>query len=254
MIDAARNNDKIIHRYQIRYISMAIFLLTFLNANCQDTALNQYGLWVIKNVETLRKTTVNYSGKIMIDLRKTLPSIQLDLRYATKNNFTKKALYPPVKTTYLRKAATDSLAVVQKQLKALGLGLKIFDAYRPYSVTEKMWEPIKDSRYVADPKYGSGHNRGVSVDLTIINLSNQQELDMGTDFDNFSDTAHITFIQLPEEVLQNRLLLKNIMEQHGFIALETEWWHYYLPNAKQFELLDIPFDKLAAKPKQKKRR
>jgi zinc D-Ala-D-Ala dipeptidase len=254
MIDAVRNQYKIVQPYQIRCIYLAIFLLTFLSANCQDTALNQYGLWVIKNVETLRKSTVNNNGKIMIDVKKALPSIQLDLRYGTKNNFTKAALYPSLRTTYLRKAAIDSLVVVQKQLKALGLGLKIFDAYRPYSITEKMWEPIKDSRYVADPKYGSGHNRGVSVDLTIINLSNKQELGMGTGFDNFSDTAHLTFMQLPEEVLQNRLLLKRIMEQHGFIALETEWWHYYLPNAKQFELLDIPFDKLAAKPKQKKRR
>jgi zinc D-Ala-D-Ala dipeptidase len=253
MIDAVRNTYKIVQPYQIRCIYLAIFLLTFLSANCQDTALNEYGLLVIKNVETLRKSTVNNHSKIMVDVKKAIPSIQLDLRYGTKNNFTKAALYPSLRTTYLRKAAIDSLIVVQKKLKALGLGLKIFDAYRPYSVTEKMWEPIKDSRYVADPKYGSGHNRGVSVDLTIINLSNKQELDMGTGFDNFSDTAHLTFIQLPEEVLQNRLLLKSIMEQHGFIALETEWWHYYLPNAKQFELLDIPFDKLAANPKQKKR-
>ena len=91
---------------------------------------------------------------------------------------------------------------------------------------------------------GSGHNRGIAVDLTIINLSTKKEFDMGTGFDNFSDTAHHAFTQLPSAVLQNRQLLKKIMEDHGFKALDTEWWHYYLPNSRQYELLDIPFARL----------
>ena len=124
------------------------------------------------------------------------------------------------------------------------LGLKIFDGYRPYSVTEKMWEPIKDDRYVADPKKGSGHNRGIAVDLTVINLKTKEELPMGTGFDNFSDTAHQTFKALPEQILQNRNLLKDAMEKYGFKSLETEWWHYSLPNAKYFEILDLGFKKL----------
>ena len=88
-----------------------------------------------------------------------------------------------------------------------------------------MWEPIKDERYVADPKKGSGHNRGIAVDLTLINLKTKEELPMGTGFDNFSDTAHQTFTALPEQILQNRNLFKNFMEKYGFKALETEWWH-----------------------------
>ena len=126
----------------------------------------------------------------------------------------------------------------------MGIGLKIFDAYRPYSVTEKMWEPIKDERYVADPKKGSGHNRGIAVDLTLINLKTKVELPMGTGYDNFSDTAHSTFMALPVEILQNRNLLKNIMEKNGFKVLETEWWHYSFTDAKDFELMDISFKKL----------
>ncbi|HMW27534.1 MAG TPA: M15 family metallopeptidase, partial [Ferruginibacter sp.] len=147
-------------------------------------------------------------------------------------------------TTYLRKAAADSLLAVQKELNKNGWGLKIFDAYRPYSVTERMWEPVQDDRYAADPRKGSGHNRGIAVDLTIIDLSTKKEFDMGTGFDNFSDTAHHAFTQLPSAVLQNRQLLKKIMEDHGFKALDTEWWHYYLPNSRQYELLDIPFARL----------
>ncbi len=248
--------NKIIHRFQFTAICTVVFLLTPVVSTAQaataaglDTVLNKYGLWVIHSPALLQKMVATNPVKQMIDLKKTVPGVILDLRYAGTNNFMKQKLYPSITTTYLRKPAADSLAAIQKILNEMGFGLKIFDAYRPYSITEKMWEPVKDDRYAADPKKGSGHNRGAAVDLTLINLKTGKELDMGTGFDNFSDTAHHAFTNLPEDVLQNRLLLKKIMEQHGFKALDTEWWHYYLPNAKEFELLDIDFKKLAGKKK-----
>jgi len=210
----------------------------------QDTILNKYKLWVIKDVKTYKATVRNDPHKQMADVHRFIPTIDLDLRYASTNNFMHKKLYPPITTTYLRVAALIELRKVQKELAEKGLGLKIFDAYRPYYVTEKMWEPIKDERYVADPKKGSGHNRGIAVDLTIINLKTKKELDMGTGFDNFTDSAHHVFKQLPEEVLQNRTLLKNTMEKYGFKALDSEWWHYFLPNVEDFELLDLSFKTL----------
>ena len=176
---------------------------------------------------------------------KRIPSLVFNLRYTGVDNFMKEKLYPPLHTTWLRKTAADSLSSVQKELNQEGLGLKIFDAYRPYAVTQRMWQMVKDDRYAADPKYGSGHNRGIAVDLTVINLRTRKELDMGTGFDNFSDTAHHHFMGLPEEILQNRLLLRSIMERHGFKALETEWWHYSLPDAKKYELLNLSFKDLA---------
>jgi zinc D-Ala-D-Ala dipeptidase len=248
--------NKIIHRFQFTAICTVVFLLTPVVSTAQpataarlDTVLNKYGLWVIHSPALLQKMVAINPVKQMIDLKKTVPGVILDLRYAGTNNFMKQKLYPSITTTYLRKPAADSLAAIQKILNEMGFGLKIFDAYRPYSITEKMWEPVKDDRYAADPKKGSGHNRGAAVDLTLINLKTGKELDMGTGFDNFSDTAHHAFTNLPEDVLQNRLLLKKIMEQHGFKALDTEWWHYYLPNAKEFELMDIDFKKLAGKKK-----
>jgi zinc D-Ala-D-Ala dipeptidase len=244
--------NKIIHRLEFLAVCTAVFLLTSVTAEGQlarkvkmDTVLNKYGLWVIQSANQLQKMAIKNPAKQMVDVKKTIPAISLDLRYAGTNNFTQQRLYPPVTTTYLRKPAADSLAIIQQHLNTMGFSLKIFDAYRPYSVTEKMWEPVKDDRYAADPKFGSGHNRGVAVDLTIINTATGEELNMGTGFDNFSDTAHHTFTNLPEAVLQNRLLLKKIMELHGFKALDTEWWHYYLFNVKDFELLDIDFKKLA---------
>ena len=212
-----------------------------MQADAQDSRLNKYGLKVINTAEAFQETVRNDPTKAMTDLRKKIPGLALDLRYATKNNFMHLKLYPRVSTTYLRKQAADSLAVVQKELNESGWGLKIFDAYRPYGVTERMWEPIKDDRYVADPKKGSNHNRAVAVDLTIIHLKTRAELDMGTGFDNFSDTAHHAFTGLSSTILQNRQLLKNMMERHGFKAFDTEWWHYSLPNASDFELLDLDF-------------
>ena len=244
--------NKITHRFQLTAIYSLVFLLTSLSTPAQNIPPNKYGLVVIGNVKQLQKTVFINGDKQMIDIKDHIGGLVLDLRYAGTNNFMKQQLYPAVTTTYLRRPAADSLAVIQKKLNESGLGLKIFDAYRPYAVTEKMWEPVQDDRYAADPKKGSGHNRGVAVDLTIINLTTKEELDMGTGFDNFSDTAHHAFNNLPEEILQNRLLLKTVMEQHGFKALDTEWWHYSLPNAKDFELLNIPFGNFTIKEKKKK--
>ena len=231
----------------MQVIFIVVFFLTSVITVAQDTVLNKYGLWVIHSLPEYKRTVIKNPVKQMVDLKQRMPNIVLDLRYAGSNNFMKEKLYPVITTTYLRKAATDSLFKIQKQLKEMGLGLKIFDAYRPYSVTEKMWLPVQDDRYAADPKKGSGHNRGVAVDLTLIYSATGEALNMGTDFDNFTDTAHHAFTNLPEDILQNRLLLKKIMEQHGFKALDTEWWHYSLPNAKDFELLDIDFKKLESK-------
>jgi zinc D-Ala-D-Ala dipeptidase len=185
------------------------------------------------------------SAKKMVELKKMIPGIVYDLRYATLNNFMKRLMYPAgTTTTFLRLPAARALQQVQMELGAKGLGLKIYDAYRPYRVTVKFWELVKDERYVANPAKGSGHNRGVAVDLTIINLETGKELNMGTGFDNFSDTAHHTFSRLPEDVLQNRLLLKSTMEKFGFKAYTEEWWHYAIPDAAKYEILDLEFRKL----------
>jgi D-alanyl-D-alanine dipeptidase len=205
---------------------------------------NRYGLNVIQTKSAYNITVVKKPGKAMVDVRKKIKKIAFELRYADSNNFTHQQLYPAVTTTYLRKDAAQVLAAVQRELSTKNLGLKIFDAYRPYSVTEQMWELVEDDRYAADPAKGSGHNRGIAVDLTIINLKTKQELNMGTGFDNFTDSAHHDFKALPAAILQNRLMLKTLMEKHGFSALATEWWHYSLPNAKDYELLDLSFSEL----------
>lgn len=213
--------NKIIIRLQKLHAMLLVFLCTQCTAYGQDTVLNKYGLWVINNWDDLQKTVLHNPKKQMIDLKKYTPNLVLDLKYASTANFMKTSLYPPLKTTYLRKEAADALKKVQQELNKQGLGLKIFDAYRPYSVTEKMWEPVQDDRYAADPKKGSGHNRGVAVDVTIILLRTKEEIDMGTSFDNFSDSAHHDFFPISDTVNLWRSTLKRIMETNGFKALDT---------------------------------
>lgn len=234
--------NKVINSWYIGTPLMLILTSAFLAVHAQDSTLNRPGLLVISNPSVYRSTVRKDEGKEMVDLSKYVPGVVYDLRYASEDNFMKKKLYPELASTFMRKPAAVALAAVQKQLNRQGLRLKIFDAYRPYSITELMWEVVPDDRYAADPKKGSGHNRGTAVDLTVIDLYTKEPLDMGTDFDNFTDTAHQDFTTLPKEVLQNRVLLRSVMEKNGFRALETEWWHYSLDNDGSYELLDIPFE------------
>lgn len=238
----------IIYKIQKRFIPTLIvtgLIFTNFPAFCQPEKANKYGLLIVEDRQALKNAIAADSSMTMVDIKKIIPGIQLELKYCSTANFMKQRLYPPgLSTTYLRLPAAVALKKVQAALQIKGLGLKIWDAYRPYSVTEKMWEPVKDDRYAADPKFGSGHNRGIAVDLTIIDIYSRKELDMGTHFDHFSDTAHSDFKNLPATVLQNRALLRNLMEENGFKVLDTEWWHFYLPDSKKYALLNLSFKQL----------
>lgn len=233
---------KIVKRLHIAIAPILFFYLLVLPACAQPLKTSNYGVQYIDSEKTYKKIVTQNSDKQMTELKTMIPGVVYDLRYASTNNFVHQPLYPiGTNVSFLRLPAAKALLQVQQELSQKGLGLKIFDAYRPYSVTVKFWELIKDERYVANPAKGSGHNRGLAVDLTIIDLKTGNELEMGTDFDNFTDTAHHSFTKLNATVLQNRKLLKDVMLKHGFNLLETEWWHYYWPNNKEYEVLDLSF-------------
>ena len=174
----------------------------------------------------------------LVDVRAVDSTIALDIRYATANNFTHRVLYP-VARCMLRRVAAESLSAAQRELKALGFGLKIFDAYRPLSIQKKLWAAVPDDRYVANPSKGSRHNRGAAVDLTLID-SRGHELAMPTPFDDFTDRAHCDFMNLPENVLRNRALLERVMTNHGFLIMRTEWWHFDFQHWGRYGIMDVP--------------
>ena len=179
------------------------------------------------------------------EIIKVIPSIKLDIKYATKENFSGIAVYSQGKA-FARKPVVSALGKVQFELSKKGLGLKIFDAYRPYSVTVKFWKitPVGKKDFVANPKTGSRHNRGCAVDLTLIDLKTGKELEMPTPYDSFSKEASPTYDDIPTLQKQNRNLLIAVMESNGFKVIRNEWWHFDFKGWESFPLMDIPFQRL----------
>lgn len=152
-----------------------------------------------------------------------------DMRYATENNFLKSKVYDCAEC-YTRVKTAKALLAANEEFIKNGSRIKFYDCYRPNAVQYKMWEIVPNPQYVANPVKGSIHNKGGAVDITLVSLEGE-ELDMGTDFDYFGKRAYHDNLDLPEQVLRNRKLLKSTMEKHGFWSIRTEWWHYNLSAA-----------------------
>ena len=151
--------------------------------------------------------------------------IIVDMKYATTDNFVKEKMYNCGRC-FLRPEVAEALLAAQEILKEKDLGLKVYDCYRPRPVQKLLWQKVPNASYVTPPSKGSMHNRGTAVDLTLVDAEGKA-LDMGTIFDFFGKRAHHDYTNLPENVLNNRKLLKKTMKKVGFLPIRTEWWHYY---------------------------
>ncbi|HSI13129.1 MAG TPA: M15 family metallopeptidase [Chthoniobacter sp.] len=179
----------------------------------------------------------------LIDLDSLGASFRFDLRYATPDNFVHATLYPVAKA-YLHRDAAKALVEVQHELAAQGLGLKIFDAYRPLSVQQRMWDLIHDERYVSNPAINAGrHTRGTAVDLTLVDREGK-DLPMPTPFDDFTERAHRNAAGIPADAAHNAKMLEDAMVKHGFLPYPFEWWHFDHRDWKKHPPLDIPLDRL----------
>ncbi len=187
----------------------------------------------------------------LVEIIRLDPTIVLDIRYATANNFAGQQVYPSCRC-FLRRAAAERLCMIQRELREQGIGLKVFDGYRPFSVQEIFWSIFPVLGYVAQPiraadgsmVSGSKHNRGAAVDLTLIDLTTGQELEMPSGYDDLSKKAHRNYAAMTPVAAQNCRLLENVMAKYGFEPLPTEWWHFDLAGWRAFELLDVPFDEI----------
>ena len=184
--------------------------------------------------------------KRLLELIKLDPAIRLDMRYATSNNFTGRVLYDEARAFLTAPAA---LAVVRasKMAQSDGFGLTIYDAYRPWRITKKLWDatPVGPKKeYVANPKRGSKHNRGCAVDLTLYDLQTGQLVEMPTEFDDFSEKAHRDYMGASAAAIANRARLARYLEAEGFVGLSNEWWHFDFTGWEQFPVMDIPFNKI----------
>ena len=160
----------------------------------------------------------------LVELTSLISDMHLDLRYATADNFMKRIMYPSARAFLVREAA-DALRAASDEFRAAGLGIVVWDAYRPFSVTRQFWDQTrKDLRvFVADPAKGSVHNRGCAVDMTLRELSSGQYLAMPTDFDEFTHRAFMEFVPDDPQVSAHRELLVRIMSHNGFDVNPREW-------------------------------
>jgi D-alanyl-D-alanine dipeptidase len=181
-------------------------------------------------------------ARTLVNVQSVDRTIRTEVRYATRNNFTG-AVLPGYERplALLRPSAAEALARVQARLRPRGLGLKVFDAYRPVRATLGMvdWAERTGSQWVIQQGYvarQSGHNVGRTVDLTLVNLRGGRELDMGTAYDTFSEAAHTANASGP--VAENRRILVEAMAAEGFQNYDKEWWHFSIPGPR--EPLDVP--------------
>lgn len=168
----------------------------------------------------------------------------LDLRYASKNNFTGNVLYD-ADIGVLRKETFGKLLKAHEEFKSLGYKIKILDAYRPFYIQKMLWDILPNSNYIANPyTNGSNHNRACAVDVTLTDL-NGNELDMPTEFDEFSNKAHRDYIGASNEQIKNAEFLKDIMVKHGFTPIYTEWWHFDDEAFINYPILNIGLSEYA---------
>ncbi len=174
----------------------------------------------------------------LVELSKVNNHIRTDASFRSKKSTASRC--------YVRKTVATHLDLVQRELETLGLSLKVMDAYRPLSEQKRIWKKHPDSRYVANPKHGSRHNRGAAVDVRLVRLRDGKELSMPTT--TFSRACHRNYEGMQsEEMKKNCKLLELVMEKHGFIPLPTEWWHFDYKEWASYSVLDIAINDLAAR-------
>jgi D-alanyl-D-alanine dipeptidase len=163
----------------------------------------------------------------LVEVIRLDPTLQLDVRYASANNFLRAAIYPEARV-FLQRPAAEAVVRANAALRTHGYGLRLFDGYRPWYVTQLFWDatPAEQRAYVADPAKGSRHNRGSAVDLTLYDLRTGLEVSMPSGYDDFTERAHPDFTGGTPEQRAARDLLRRVMEAEGFTVYENEWWHF----------------------------
>ena len=189
--------------------------------------------------EPVHTPKFDYDTTKWLDIADLDPTIVIDMRYATANNFVKEKMYECGRC-FLRPEAARKIVTAHEKLQTQGLGLKMFDCYRPKPIQQKLWDKVPNPNYVTPPAKGSQHNRGLAVDLTIVD-ENGEELAMGTEYDYFGKEGHHTYKDFEDEtILDNRTLLLETMKAFGFKHIRTEWWHYsYIHSVKDRRISEM---------------
>jgi zinc D-Ala-D-Ala dipeptidase len=181
----------------------------------------------------------------LVELVKLDPTIKLDIRYATTNNFLGTPLYTQARA-FLQRPAAEALLRAHRELRSHGYGLIIHDGYRPWYVTDIFWEATPDDKkiFVANPAQGSRHNRGCAVDLSLYDLQTGKEVKMPSGYDEMTNRAYADYAGGTAEERGRRALLRQAMEKQGFLVNPDEWWHFDYKDWKQYPILNVKFEDL----------
>lgn len=184
----------------------------------------------------------------LVELTSLDNTIKLDIRYATSDNFVGRPVYPEARA-FLQKPAAKAVVSVHHKLKERGLGIVIFDGYRPWSITKLFWDVVPEDKrkFVADPAKGSKHNRGCAVDLSIYDLKTGALIDMPSGYDEFTDRASPNYTGGTEKERANREMLRKLMEDAGFTVNPNEWWHFDYKTWQDYAIYDIAFSEVGKK-------
>ena len=241
-------NPRIPCRRAARALAVALVGLT---VGCASQQAKVFRIQPVRPVEELRKEALaaqppEVTGKRAPDLVELVtldPTIHLDVRYATTENFLSAPVYPQARA-FLQRPAAEALLAVSAELRPVGWGLLVHDAYRPWFVTKVFWEatPADKRDFVADPAKGSKHNRGCAIDLTLYDLRTGKAAEMPSLYDEMSERASAAYAGGTAAQRRRRDLLRSTMERHGFTVYELEWWHFDHRDWEQYPILNVRFE------------
>ncbi len=216
----------------IRYVSILFICFAVFLSGCKNEPPKETG--------PFRKPD-------LVELVNLDTTIHLDIRYATTNNFTGRAVYSQARA-FLQRPAAEALIRVSQKLHEKGYGIIVFDGYRPWDVTQKFWniatEQQRKDGFVANPAKGSRHNRGCAVDLSLYSLINGREVTMPSQFDEFNEKAYANYSKGSQESIRLREILRSAMEADSFKVTDEEWWHFDYNDWKSYPIMNVPFEDL----------
>jgi D-alanyl-D-alanine dipeptidase len=191
------------------------------------------------------KETGEFRAADLVELTKLDPTIRLEVRYATTNNFLGTVFYSEARA-FMQRPAAEAVVRANGKLKQYGYGLLIHDAYRPWYVTKVFWDATPDDKkiFVANPANGSRHNRGCAVDLTLYDLKTKKPVEMVSTYDETTARAYPDYPGGTSLQRWHRKLLRDAMEAEGFTVYEAEWWHFDYQDWKQYRIGNVAFDRI----------
>ena len=234
-----------------KYLNLLVSLALLISAFAQEQS---FKITPLRPVEELRQEalkekppqeTGDFAKTDLVELNKLDPTIKLEIRYATSNNFMGTPMYSQARA-FLQRPAAEALVRANQKLKAQGYGLLIHDGYRPWYVAKMFWDATPDDKkiFVANPAEGSKHNRGCAVDLSMYDLKTGKAVSMPSGYDEMSPRAFVKYEGGTEEENQHRAILRGAMEAEGFAVNPKEWWHFDYKDWKKYRIGNVDFNQI----------